>query len=257
MKKVLRYSMMVYGGVLVLLALIQTVYLRSFTFSTLITPFVFLIAGIIPLLVSVFPEKVKKLWERKWFKICFSALSAVYAAGLIFVTVMFCIMVPAGKADEVPANTPAVVLGARAINDKPGTQLSERLDAAYDYLIANPEAKCIVTGGLQHDCTLPQGTVMKEYLVSKGIAPDRIIEENEAWDTNENFEFSKKLLEEYNLGTEIALVTSEYHQYRSQLRAKQYGLTTYSVPSKTHYWWILPQSYIREMIGVLEYLILG
>lgn len=257
MKKVFRYAMMVFGSLLIVLSIINFLYVRSFTLSVLITPTLLLIAGAVPLCTAIFYEKVKELCEKRWFKGLLTAVAAVYVCGMIFVTVMFSIMIDAGKPDEVPADVPAVVLGAMTFNDKPSKQLAERLDSAYDYLIKNPNAMCIVTGGTQNGCTLAQGTIMKNYLVEKGIASERIIEENEAWDTNENLEFSKKILEENNLGTDIALVTSEYHQYRSQLRAKQYGLTPYCVPSRTRSWWHLPQSYLREMIGFLEYIILG
>ncbi|MDR1563799.1 MAG: YdcF family protein [Oscillospiraceae bacterium] len=223
------------------------------TFSTLIAPILFLAIGTLPIITIFCWKGIKKLCKRsKAIRFSAFGVAGVYIAGLIFCLVMLCVLFSAQQVKELPANLPVIILGGYVKNDSPSIELGERLNAAVPYLKANPDSICIVTGGLQPDAQRTQAAVMKEYLERRGIASERIIEESLAYDTDENMQFSKEILDERNLGKDIVLVTSEYHQYRSQQRAKKHGLEPYPISSKTSIIATLPRSYMREILGVIE-----
>ncbi|MDR1563800.1 MAG: YdcF family protein [Oscillospiraceae bacterium] len=241
------------GATLVIFALISLIFFtKSASFSVLIAPCLLLLIGLLPVLTSLFWQGIKRLCKRsKAIRFSAFGIAGVYIAGLIFCLIMLCVLFSAQQVKELPANLPVIILGGYVKGDEPSKELAERLDAAVPYLKANPSSSCIVTGGLEPDSQRTEAAVMKEYLVRKGIASERIIEEAEASDTEENIKYSKEILDERNLGKDIVLVTSEYHQYRSQQRAKKHGLKPYPISRKSSIV-ILPCAYIREILGVIE-----
>ena len=99
---------------------------------------------------------------------------------------------------------------------------------------------------------------MFRYMSARGIAPERLIKEDRSTSTRENLLFSVGRLEEAGLlstsgdggGTQIAVVTNEFHACRAHLIAKKLGFRagTVSAPSP---WWLLPTFYVRELYGLL------
>ena len=67
-----------------------------------------------------------------------------------------------------------IVLGAQVRASGPSVILKYRLDTAVDYLNANPNTKCIVSGGQGYNEPEPEGVVMKKYLMENGIDERRI-----------------------------------------------------------------------------------
>ena len=66
----------------------------------------------------------------------------------------------------------------------------------------------------------------------------------------ENLRFSKKIIEERGLSKNIAIATSDYHQYRASKIAKTLGFSVGAVPGHTA-WWLFPTFYVRELYGIL------
>ncbi len=148
-------------------------------------------------------------------------------------------------------NRTVIVLGARVYENRLSTALKYRLDAAYEYLIDHPLSACIVTGGqgVNEPCT--EASLMYAYLAELGIDEGRIYVEDESTDTVENIQYSIKIIRENNLNDNVAIVTSDYHVYRSLTYAARDGLDAVGVASATQ-WWIYPVSVVREMYGILE-----
>ena len=61
---------------------------------------------------------------------------------------------------------------------------------------------------------------------------------------------NKKIIEEKGLGNNIAIATSEYHQYRASQIAKSLGFSVGAVSGHTA-WWLFPTFYMRELYGIL------
>jgi uncharacterized SAM-binding protein YcdF (DUF218 family) len=112
----------------------------------------------------------------------------------------------------------------------------ERLEAAYAYLVANPEAKCVVSGGQGNGEDISEAEAMRRWLVNKGIDGDRIYKEDASTSTDENIRFSKRIIENNGLNPQLAIVTSEYHTSRAGILAEKYEMEYGAVPGKTAAW---------------------
>ena len=171
--------------------------------------------------------------------------------GLIAVLVIIetgCMISAANK--KPTGSATLVVLGCRVYGERASLSMIERLEAAYSYLQENPEAVCVLSGGKGDGENITEAECMYRYLMDKGIAAERLYKEEASVSTRENLKFSLELITEQGLSPEIAIATSEYHQYRAGLIAKELGIDAAAVNGKTA-WWLFPTYYIRELYGIL------
>ena len=89
-----------------------------------------------------------------------------------------------------------LVLGAGVNGTVPSRALSERLQAAYDYMERYPDAQCIVSGGQGRGESITEALCMYTWLTQRGLAPERIWMEDRATSTEENISFTLELIEE-------------------------------------------------------------
>ncbi len=158
--------------------------------------------------------------------------------------------------DEGPENLDyIVVLGAQMKANGPSTVYKFRLDAAYDYLTENPDTVCIVSGGKGAIEPVNEGDGGREYLLSRGIEPERVIAENDAMDTPANVANSLKIMRESfpdDEGLRFGVVTNNFHVFRGIHLAKKlttaevYGI---SAPVAPLY---LPNNLVRECFGIIR-----
>ncbi|MEG1779495.1 MAG: YdcF family protein [Oscillospiraceae bacterium] len=149
-------------------------------------------------------------------------------------------------------NMTVIVLGCEIIDDQPSLMLARRLNGAYNYLIKNPDSKCIVSGGLSNNKKYSEAQVMKTYLVAQGIKADRIFLENRSANTSQNLKFAYKVAVANNLSLNAIISTDAFHQLRSQLYAKRYGFTSgFAIPSNTP-WGLVPGYSIREFFAIIQ-----
>ena len=152
-----------------------------------------------------------------------------------------------------------VVLGAKVRDDGPSVSLWDRINAAADYLKAHEDTIAIVSGGQGEDEPITEAQCMHDELVKLGIDESRIWMEDKATSTDENMRFSLDLIEEKN-GTrpeKLAILSSEYHLYRSSLMAKKLGIEFVGVPAKTSRLSQLVNHAMREVAGVWHFYIFG
>lgn len=215
------------------------------------------VTGIVVLLFSLiyglFMPRIHKmvpvLWQRRIGKIGLVVTGAMAGLVLFLVVIETGCMVHAST--KAPAeNATLVVLGCRTYVDRPSVMLASRLYEAYEYLTKHPETVCVVSGGQGPDEPISEGEFMYQYLVQKGIAPERIYRETESTSTRENLQFSKKIIEAERLNPQIAIVTSEYHEYRASMIAEALNLEHGAIPARTPMW-LFPTYYIRELYGIL------
>ena len=156
-----------------------------------------------------------------------------------------------------PENATLIVLGAGLRGERPSRTLRERLDAAYDYLTAHPEAVCVLTGGQGPDEPISEAEAMKRYLLNKGIAENRMYLEEASTSTDENFKFSRRVAEEHGLSLSVAVVTQEFHQCRAQLLAQKHGFTSVGAVTAHTKWDLFPSYWIRDFAGLCHFFVLG
>ena len=152
-----------------------------------------------------------------------------------------------------------VVLGAGVDGTVPSLSLRERLDAAYDYLIAHPQTICVVSGGQGDGEDITEAECMYMDLIRRGIDPERIWQEDQATTTAENLRYSLALIEERTgkRPTQIGLVSSEYHLYRAGRMAADQGVSAVGIPAHTGLTILRWNYYLREIAAVWYYTILG
>lgn len=137
--------------------------------------------------------------------------------------------------------------------------LEERIRAACGYLSENPGTVAVVTGGQGPDEPMTEADFMQQRLVAMGIGEDRIWIEDRATSTWENLRYSLDIIQTRTgqRPKRIAVVSSEFHLFRVERQARDWGLQIDGIPARTedperwlHY-------FIREIAGVWHYLILG
>ena len=120
------------------------------------------------------------------------------------------------KADRV------IVLGLALENGQPAADLLSRLDTAQRYLESHPEAQLILTGGNADESGRTEAAVMRDILVGRGVPEDRLILEDQAATTKENFANTARMLS----GDEpVLLISSNYHMDRAVRTARQAGFS--------------------------------
>lgn len=176
-------------------------------------------------------------------------LGIVYALLIAFVAVSGYTNPPTGQEKVL------IVLGAGLRRDKPSTLLRYRLDKAYAYAEAHPDVLVITSGGQGRDEWVPEGQAMREYLIEKGLAPDRVVAENASTSTEENFAFSLEILRQYGYdeNTPMVYVSNAFHCYRAGRYASLAGFTTVaSLPAATPWRSVIP-CYLREALALAYY----
>lgn len=193
-------------------------------------------------------RRAERAGKLRLFRGVHRALLALFGLGFAWAAVLTGCMVY-GASSAPPPGATAVVLGSQVRGTYPSLDLWARINAAADYLRANPDAVCVASGGQGEGEQISEAQAIKENLVKLGISADRIFLEDASTNTRENLENSSRLIDEHGLNREIALVTDEYHQFRAGLAARRAGLSPHAVCAKTP-WYIFSACYAREMLAI-------
>lgn len=122
-----------------------------------------------------------------------------------------------------------LILGGPINGDKPSPLLYERIKTGAEYAKQHPGVKIVVSGGIKGETQrLSEAEIMMNSLLELGIERERIILEEQAKTTLQNFQYTKKLLGE---DAEAAFVTSRFHIWRSCLIMKKAGVNYTPVPA--------------------------
>lgn len=178
-----------------------------------------------------------------------AVLAGVYLAVIAFVAVSGYMHPPTGEEQVV------IVLGAGLHKDQPSRLLQYRLDKAYAFAAAHPDTLVITSGGQGRDEWRPEGDAMRDYLVAKGLSPERVVSEALSTSTEENFAFSLEIMKQHGFDetTPIVYVSNEFHCYRAGKYAAMAGFTTATeLPAGTPWRSALP-CYLREALALMYY----
>ena len=195
----------------------------------------------------------------KTVKVLSIILTAVLCIGILIFSLTEALIIHASFGQPDTDCEYIVVLGAKVNGTEPSVSLSDRLDAAYDYLTENPGVIAVLSGGQGEDENLTEAECMFRQLTARGIDPQRLWMEEQATSTWENLKFSLNLIEE-KTGTrpqKIGLLSSEYHLFRAGLFARDCGVEAVGIPAKTSWPTIRLNYFLREVAGVWHYIILG
>ena len=147
-----------------------------------------------------------------------------------------------------------IVLGAAVRGEEPTSPMILRMERALEYLEENPRTVAVASGGRGSGEEISEAECIYRYLTGRGIAPDRIIKEEQSANTLQNIRYSFALIpEEASAG----VVTSSFHLFRAMLTARQTGHPDVAgIPAKT----LLPLGIhytVREFFAVGKLLLRG
>ena len=221
---------------------------------------IWLALGAYLIFLAVYRLKTKhsfwSIWKR-WVKLTVVSLACL--AALISVINLAFILTPAvadtrEKADHV------ILLGGGISKDGvlPKSVIS-RVEKAAEYLNKNPDSICVVTGGTLDWLPYAEAPELKRQLAARGVSPDRILVEDQAKDTIQNFQLSCKMLAEHKgmtyaevLSTPTLIVTSRFHLRRSQRLARRMGFTNIKgIPAACPPIYVL-HNYVREICAYVK-----
>ena len=171
---------------------------------------------------------------KRKIKLAFQIVAAVLVLVLLAALATGGMILFRGLGSKGPF-TYMIVLGTTVEGTEPSPMLRDRINAAAKYMEENPQVICIVTGGKADSENISEAQCMYNGLTELGIDPARIIMEDKATSTLENFRFSLELLEQ-ELGRvpqNIGVLSSEFHLLRASMLAKSYGIDAATVPAHT------------------------
>lgn len=210
------------------------------------------VSGIL-LVSGIFYKNIQQIFvylQEYFLGKCVISIMTVVIGIVVITAVIETVLIIKASTKKPQENATLIVLGCKVYGEHASRSLRERLDAALIYLKENPNSQCIVSGGMGEGEKISEAECMYRYLIKKGMDPSRIIKEDQSTSTRENLRFSKKIMEERGMGKNIAIATSEYHQYRASQIAKSLGFSVGAVSGHT-VWWLFPTFYVRELYGIL------
>lgn len=174
-------------------------------------------------------------------------ISAVFA--LIVITVL----VGYGSVDNVTYNEDAlIVLGAGIKGEELTYPLLHRLNKAVEYSKKNKRALIIVSGGQGPQENITEALAMERFLIKNGIPVEKIIKEEKASSTYENFAFSRRILDGYfKRPYKVAFITNNFHVYRATRLARIAGIEATHCNAHIE-WYTYTVNYFREFTAVLK-----
>ena len=246
--KVLRLICLVVGAFLVLDTLIVC-FLSNYNLGVILPA----VLGLPLLFLGLFWPHMDAgllLFLRRFLLVC-------YGLGCLFLLFLGSLMLRAIDRGEHGDYDALIVLGAAVHGDKVTWVLSNRLDTAYDYAAAHPETLLVVSGGQGDGESVTEASAMAKYLIARGIDPARILLEDRAESTAENFAFSKAIIDEH-LGPDasIGFVTTRFHVYRAGRVAQKGGISARGLGAPD-VWYIALNNFLRECVGICWYTLKG
>ena len=232
---------LIVGGFLVLDTLIVC-FLSNYNLGVILPA----VLGLPLLLLGLFWARMDAgfwLFLRRFLLVC-------YGLGCLVLLSLGALMLSAQDRGEHGDYDALIVLGAAVHGDRVTWVLSNRLDTAYDYAVQHPKTTLVVSGGQGDGESVTEASAMAGYLIRKGVDPSRILQEDKATSTAENFAFSKAIIDE-KLGPDasIGFVTTRFHVYRASRVAQKGGISARGLGAPD-VWYIALNNFLRECVGI-------
>jgi len=164
------------------------------------------------------------------------------------------VLVWSGMSDHFGNADVALVLGNKVNPDgSPSPRLKARLDTAVDLFQKGYFPRVIVSGGTGIE-GVPEGTAMKNYLVSAGIPDSAILVDDNGSDTQASAENTASILQAEGMES-VFVITQYFHIPRSKLALSKFGVSPI-FNAHPHYLEARDiYSIVRELPAYLKYLI--
>lgn len=197
--------------------------------------------------------------HRFFGKTLWRIVVALVCVGLAYFAAVEVPIIKNARTDPDPGREYLIVLGAAVHGDTPSLSMVHRLEGAQEYLERFPDSIAIVSGGQGAGENKSEAQAMSEWLIDRGIAPERIVMEDKSTSTTENLTNSFAIIR--SMGGEpdgnTAIVSSPYHLFRAKSMAALQGVTAAGVAGKADYPIITLNYFIREAFGVTHLWVFG
>ena len=199
--------------------------------------------------------RYRRMVERGgWRKALARTAAVLYALGICWAGYLT-VLIVTYQAAPPPPGRDVVVLGAQVYSaERMGMSLKNRVERAAEYLLENPESRCVVTGGQGGNEPCPESLTARNALVRLGIEPERIFAEDRSRNTRENLKYAMEAVQEYGLDTEVVVVSQSFHLYRAVRLAESAGFTASGLAAETDPI-IYPSYYGRELLSLTKWYI--
>lgn len=191
-----------------------------------------------------------KAWIERipgWFR---RIVGFLFGVGIAFFLVIEGLILSQFWAVPKPGADVCIILGAQIKESGPSDVLQRRLDKAIGYLQQNPDTLVIVSGGQGSNEPVSEAQGMQEYLIAKGIEPERILMEDASTDTWENLSFSAKLIDKGS--DSVVIVTNNFHVFRAMYIAEKQGYSAVQGLAASTHPSNLANNMLREFFGVIK-----
>ena len=179
-----------------------------------------------------------------------------YTAFLVLFIVCVVLIQSGAKKQPAPGADAIIVLGAGVRGEEPSLVLKKRLNTAAAYWRENQNAYIVVSGAQGPEEHISEAEAMYRYLRKLGIPEEKILKEENATSTYENFTYSKALLKEQGIEGRVVYVTTSFHVYRAGKAAKAAGVEAEGLAAP-YSWYMAPNFYLREVAALVRYWLLG
>ena len=199
--------------------------------------------------------RFRRMVERGgWRKALARTAAVLYALGICWAGYLT-VLIVTYQAAAPPPGRDVVVLGAQVYSaERMGMSLKNRVERAAEYLLENPESRCVVTGGQGGNEPCPESLTARNALVRLGIEPERIFAEDRSRNTRENLKYAMEAVQEHGLDTEVVVVSQSFHLYRAVRLAESAGFTASGLAAETDPI-IYPSYYGRELLSLTKWYI--
>lgn len=253
-KTIIKFALIILG-IFIILMFLAPIAARIFNLGNLVG----ITAGAVLFFLGITLDKilkiVKNIRKSKKGRIAFNSASiAVTAIALSFLAALGSVIV-SGETNASDQKV-VIVLGCAVYGEKPSVMLKKRVNSAYNYLTENEDSVAILAGGQGNGENISEAECMRRLLTEKGIDESRLYLEDKSTSTAENIENAKRILDENNLGYDVAIATSDYHLKRATMIAERQGLNAARISSHSGFFDV-PSFYLRDTLGVIKEFIFG
>ena len=238
---VFKYVFMIIGGLLFIMAVLSNS--SSNLHLGIILTYV---AGALTLLLGAYFQQIVS--HVHWSIL--AVVGVIVLAVIVFISGLY---VLGAKPTANYKEDAVIVLGASIRKEEIGANLKSRLDTAYEYHKQNPNALIFLSGGKGASEDISEAEAMFKYLLKKGVPEDKMVLEDKSTTTEENFLFTKKLLDanfegEYTL----TFITNDFHITRAHKYAERAGITSLNHLGSPTTWYMVVPNGLREFLAVME-----
>ena len=196
-------------------------------------------------------KEVRKNLMRKVIKRMFVVMAVIVLLWLSAIGTVWAVSLWENRGAPRKDTDAIIVLGAQVLpNGNPNRILKTRLEMAVSAYTDVPRP-IICCGAQGDDEPAPEGKVMRDYLISRGVPETDVRAETQSYNTYQNIENAKSLLDESVKS--VLIVTSDYHVARALWIAHDKGLVAYGAGSPTYWVWRF-KNHTKEAMSWLKYL---